>query len=339
LLLVACSSRRPPDDAQIQADVGPVLRGEVSLFGIAVDPSLYEVDIASISPPMQVQETPPTWEVRVEAFAVLTDPARIGRIDMRSLSDVMAMQNWVRGGGPLLQPGDAIAFDVALLYQDAGEGAQRVRSQVARREGIARRPIPSRSTASAPASVTPPAEPNAAPRPSLGPLREEPPQAREPAPLMPKPAPTETPSRAVADTPTAPDEDAATSSTRRGPSFDCVRATTPIERAICADASLAALDAELGEAYAAARQRVPTPERERLRAEQRAWIRERAARCGDPVDVACLRAALIERRVALEQGAALMAPADPDAGLVAVVQLRGQVPSVSSQEAIPTLLR
>lgn len=62
----------------------------------------------------------------------------------------------------------------------------------------------------------------------------------------------------------------------------CARAATPTERAICADAEVAALDVAMAAAYAA-RLRGPSPEA--VRADQRVWLDLRAA-CG--TDTTCL---------------------------------------------------
>ena len=57
------------------------------------------------------------------------------------------------------------------------------------------------------------------------------------------------------------------------PSFDCAKASAPIEHAICADVSLSKLDADLAGRYTEA---LGTGDAEALRAEQRAWADERA---------------------------------------------------------------
>lgn len=62
------------------------------------------------------------------------------------------------------------------------------------------------------------------------------------------------------------------------PSFDCAKASAPIEHAICADPALARLDAELAARYTEALAK--TADADALRATQRAWADERAAACG-----------------------------------------------------------
>ena len=65
------------------------------------------------------------------------------------------------------------------------------------------------------------------------------------------------------------------------PSFDCSRASSAVEAAICANPQLAALDQRLSQVYAGARARLGTAGRRRLGAAQRAWIRERNSCGGD----------------------------------------------------------
>ena len=63
-----------------------------------------------------------------------------------------------------------------------------------------------------------------------------------------------------------------------GPSFDCAKATSPVERLVCSDPALGAADRDLAAAYA----RVSRKSRDGagLRDDQRAWLARRDA-CGD----------------------------------------------------------
>lgn len=83
------------------------------------------------------------------------------------------------------------------------------------------------------------------------------------------------------------------------PSFDCARASTPTEHAICGAPALAALDRALADAYRAARTGAGEAERARIRAEQIAWLGRRDA-CG--ADAACLEARMAARLAALRGG-------------------------------------
>lgn len=59
------------------------------------------------------------------------------------------------------------------------------------------------------------------------------------------------------------------------PSFDCSKASTPVEKAICRDAELASLDRELSQLY---RKALKT-QGEGIKETQRAWIIERDKKC------------------------------------------------------------
>jgi len=80
------------------------------------------------------------------------------------------------------------------------------------------------------------------------------------------------------------------------PSFDCARAGTPTEHAICAAPILAELDSALAAAYAAARSGVSEARRQEVQATQRAWLAQRDA-CGGDRD--CLERLMRARLVTL----------------------------------------
>lgn len=62
-----------------------------------------------------------------------------------------------------------------------------------------------------------------------------------------------------------------------GQSFDCAKATSAIEKMICADTELKALDTRMAQLYAQALEAVPAAEQPGLRTEQRDWIKARDA--------------------------------------------------------------
>lgn len=65
-------------------------------------------------------------------------------------------------------------------------------------------------------------------------------------------------------------------------SFDCARAATPSERAICSDAALAGLDRDLARSYAARLAEAGDAERKgEVKARQRAWLKNRDEACRD----------------------------------------------------------
>jgi uncharacterized protein len=65
-------------------------------------------------------------------------------------------------------------------------------------------------------------------------------------------------------------------------SFDCALASAPIEKLICSNDDLAALDAALAQAYGAQRQGLARDEAAALRREQRDWLRSRLTACDVP---------------------------------------------------------
>ena len=75
-----------------------------------------------------------------------------------------------------------------------------------------------------------------------------------------------------------------------GPSFDCRRAATPVEKSICATPELALLDLKLGALFADIRHgQANLPERQQLQLLQRRWLQSRDD-CGmQPDVVACLK--------------------------------------------------
>lgn len=132
-------------------------------------------------------------------------------------------------------------------------------------------------------------------------------------------------------------------------SFPCAKASTPTEKAICADQGLSKLDERLSAAYREGIKQLSggSPEETKplsaVKADQRAWLSERNA-CG--ADSACLRTAY-ERRVAVltfnpDPGAP--SPADRFVGMfdhegfmgIAAMALRDGRVAVSVSGAEPT---
>lgn len=66
-----------------------------------------------------------------------------------------------------------------------------------------------------------------------------------------------------------------------GPSFDCAKASTAIERAICKDAGLATTDREMAAAYKALLDKLAGPTKELVQKEQAGWISGRNQICTD----------------------------------------------------------
>ncbi len=108
---------------------------------------------------------------------------------------------------------------------------------------------------------------------------------------------------------------AASPAAAAGPSFDCARAQSAAEVAICADPDLAALDLALAEAFAGALAAAKgldagaTDAERRLRAEQRGWIRGRDEcwKAGEGL-AACVRDETMRRTAELQAGWFLVEP-------------------------------
>src|SRR5262245_26977419 len=93
-------------------------------------------------------------------------------------------------------------------------------------------------------------------------------------------------------------------------SFDCKKAASPVEKAICANPKLDALDESLGMYYSAAQDKLGAA-KTCLRSDQRVWIGQERNRCTDD---ACLERAYLNRLAELD-------PLVPGAASVRYVQL------------------
>jgi uncharacterized protein YecT (DUF1311 family) len=82
-------------------------------------------------------------------------------------------------------------------------------------------------------------------------------------------------------------------------SFDCTKAATVSEKAICADPGLAAADAAMAQAFSGLLKKLPPAQQAALRTDQQSWITDRDGGCFDKKDDAltqCLLAATQMRR-------------------------------------------
>ncbi|GEM_PF-1751314 len=89
-------------------------------------------------------------------------------------------------------------------------------------------------------------------------------------------------------------------------SFDCAKASTAVEKAVCAEAQLNDADARLGRLYSKLYSKTNgTADKDSLKETQRAWLQQRA-RCDNPTNPAGMNACLLEvyqqRIQALEAG-------------------------------------
>lgn len=79
-------------------------------------------------------------------------------------------------------------------------------------------------------------------------------------------------------------------------SFDCAKAASGVEQAICADASLSELDTQLGDLYTDTLNTLPANQLQALRADQRNWLAVRNACRAQPArENACLRDSIKQR--------------------------------------------
>lgn len=93
------------------------------------------------------------------------------------------------------------------------------------------------------------------------------------------------------------------------PSFDCAKASNPIERMICGDAELAGLDRDVDAAYRAARAAAPPSDLEAMRRQQLDWLKNRNGCKSSPDMRGCIAQSYRDRIGALEKLASQSAPA------------------------------
>ena len=84
--------------------------------------------------------------------------------------------------------------------------------------------------------------------------------------------------------------------------FDCARAATPVERAVCGNELIARGDLEMGALYRSLLSALSGERAEQLRSGQRAWLKERnACGAGDAADVVCIARQYAGRIAALSR--------------------------------------
>lgn len=93
--------------------------------------------------------------------------------------------------------------------------------------------------------------------------------------------------------------------------FDCGKAATDVEKAICADPQLKRLDGQLADAYAAVKAASTPQEQKMLARSQKRWIAEREYCSGDDAGVAACVAAKTKDRLSLLLGAPESGPGAP----------------------------
>ena len=93
--------------------------------------------------------------------------------------------------------------------------------------------------------------------------------------------------------------------------FDCAKSTTKVEKAICADRSLGAADADMTAAYEAVRDASDPAEKKMLALSQKRWIEDRENACAEVDDIAQCIAGKTKERTHLLQGAPESGPGYP----------------------------
>lgn len=88
-----------------------------------------------------------------------------------------------------------------------------------------------------------------------------------------------------------------------GHAFDCTRASTDVEKAICADPQLKRLDGQLSDAYAAVKAASSPAEQKMLARSQKRWIAEREYCSGDDKGIGACIAQKTKDRLSLLLGA------------------------------------
>lgn len=84
--------------------------------------------------------------------------------------------------------------------------------------------------------------------------------------------------------------------------FDCNKASTAIEKAICTDKRIALADLEINKQYKKARKRLASAERKSLLITQRSWIKQRnGCRDAGEVDLSCLALSYAHRLATLQK--------------------------------------
>jgi uncharacterized protein len=126
-----------------------------------------------------------------------------------------------------------------------------------------------------------------------------------------------------------------------GPAIDCTKATGDVERWICADSALAALDRELSDVYALAAES-DNADLAQLEAEQREWTASRSA-CASSADAhACIERRYRDRIAAVQARHRLVpqrgpfafeCPGEPAPALVTVTYFATHPPTLIASRA------
>lgn len=86
-----------------------------------------------------------------------------------------------------------------------------------------------------------------------------------------------------------------------GPSFDCAKAATPVERTICKSPELAKADRDVAAAYAALVAKLAAPAKDHLTKDQQRWVGNRNRACTGEDAATCLKSRYDNRLALLKQ--------------------------------------
>ncbi len=89
-----------------------------------------------------------------------------------------------------------------------------------------------------------------------------------------------------------------------GPSFDCAKASTPVERTICKDPELAKADREVAATYTALASRLSGAAKDHLVKDQQRWVGNRNRACSGEDAAACLKSRYENRLALLKESGA-----------------------------------
>jgi uncharacterized protein len=82
-------------------------------------------------------------------------------------------------------------------------------------------------------------------------------------------------------------------------SFDCAKASSPVEQAICGDSNLSEMDRRLGKAYSSVLKILTKTEAAQIKQNQRAWVQQRDLHCDPDFSTECLLPLYQQRLLAL----------------------------------------
>jgi uncharacterized protein len=259
----------PPPFAAVHASAtASPIEEPPPLPGVASKPSYASPDASN-----NANVPPPPF--LVEAPIMRTPPAAAAQRPMPAKKSNVAMVTMAIVGGVVVAIGLAGAGTYLYMHRAAAP-APVVASQPASA------PLPL-----APPSTTPASRINQAP-PAVASVA--------PGPSSPSPSSSSLANTGTSIAPATPAVVATATAPRVSsvkPSFDCAKAQTPTEQAICGSDDLSGLDSQMAQAYRHTMAKMPSDQLASFKASQRQWLQERADKCGG--DDACIQSILQAR--------------------------------------------